>query len=97
MILLAYTLKFIRVGMETITILVIPVISICICGILFVFLQKVLLPFAGGLGTLMISGVLGFSIHLCLLLFTRNIKESELEFLPGGILLKRLGKLFRIY
>ena len=96
-ILLAYTLKFIRVGMETITILVIPVISICICGILFVFLQKVLLPFAGGLGTLMISGVLGFSIHLCLLLFTRNIKESELEFLPGGILLKRLGKLFRIY
>lgn len=96
-ILISVTLKYIRTGLETITILVIPVISICICGILFVFLQKLLLPFAGGFGTLLISAVIGFVIHLLILLLTRNIKESELEFLPGGIWLKRLGDLLRVY
>ena len=41
--------------------------------------------------------VISAVIYWILLLLTRNFREQELEFVPGGKILNMLGQMLRVY
>lgn len=78
-------------------IFVVPVIAAGICGFISLLLRNLLAPHLGNLVTLIVTFVISSLVYWALLLLARDIREQELEVIPGGRLLNMLGQLLRVY
>jgi hypothetical protein len=71
------------------------VVSAVVC-VINVFLAKVIAPHLGSLFTLLISFIEMALIYLVILLLSRNIKENEIEYLPGKKLITILAQTLHV-
>ena len=77
--------------------LAIPAGSCCACGLLaFGLVEKICLPHPGGNG----NGAAGTGDHRCsllvLLLMLRSFRGQDLNYVPGGKVLRAFGKTLRL-
>ena len=77
--------------------LVIPVVAACAIGLILYFIGKAITPHLGSLVSVLLCLIPGICCYLLILLFLRNFTEQELHYVPGGMLLSRIGQLLRIY
>ena len=73
-----------------------PALSACVAGLLVMLLKKLLLPLAGSILTLLVSGVIAAFLYILLLMILRVISEAELSRLPLSNLWLLLGKMIGI-
>lgn len=92
---LAYRLM--RVRMDWLRELVIPLGVGCLIGLLNMFLGNMLTPHLGNGMTLFVTFVLSLLIYWVVLLLLRNFKEQELDVIWGGRLLYALAQVLHIY
>lgn len=93
----AFGVRQFRCRMDYLGILLIPVGSAVVTGLLMLGISKALLPHLGSLMTLLVCFVLGELLYWSILLILRNFTENELEVLPGGGILLWLGRAFRVF
>ena len=86
-----------RMRIDWLRLLVMPLIAGFAAGLAGVFLEGVFAPHLGSLVTLLILLVISALVYWILLLLTRNFREQELEFIPGGKTLGMLGQMLRVY
>jgi len=96
-VMMAYCMKLVRAGIEVFVPLILPIISCSVVGLLFLFLEKILLPTGKPAVVLTISFLIGLFVHLGVLFLCRNISEEELDFTPGGKFLKQICIRIGIY
>lgn len=86
-----------RLRMDWLRILIVPSVAAGICGFVSLLLKKVFAPHLGNLVTLIVALVISGMVYWALLLLTRNFREQELEFIPGGRVLNMLGQMLRVF
>lgn len=89
--------RMLRTGVDPIRQIAIPMGVICVAGIVIWLVNKGLAPHLGGGISIVLCLVIGVLISLVPLVFLRNFREQELNFIPGGRFLRTLGQLLRIY
>ena len=91
------TFRQLRCGFKTVYLLAIPVIGASITGILSLLLGKLLIPHLTYGAAIVICAMIALICYFAILLLMRNIKEQELEHIPGGKLLFKLGEVLRVF
>lgn len=86
-----------RLRIDWMRLLVMPLIAGGASGLSGIFLKKVLAPHLGNLVTVIVMLVISAVIYWIFLLLTRNFREQELEFIPGGRILNALGQMLHVY
>lgn len=76
--------------------LAIPAGSCCVCGLLAFGLQKICLPHLGAVVTVLLELVITGGVYWFLLLLLRTFRGQDLTYVPGGKLLRMLGKALRL-
>ncbi len=92
----ALTYRQLRVRVDWIQILVVPLVMACVAGIGGVFLSKIFTPHLGNAVTLLVCLVLCGGLYWAGLLLLRNFREQELEVIPGGRLINALGQMLHV-
>lgn len=75
----------------------VTIVAAAISGIVAMLLNKLFSPFAGSGIALLIGLAAALLCYLAILLITRAIRQEELEWLPGGGLLRILAEWLHIY
>ena len=70
-------------------------VSAVVC-VLNVFLAKVISPHLGNIFTLFVSFIEEAFVYLVILLLSRNIKENEIEYLPGKRLITIIAQTLHV-
>ena len=89
--------RILRVGIDWMRLVVIPVGAACAVGLLCMLLGKGLTPHLGNGATAVFAFVLSFSIYWVILLFLRCFKASDLKTVPGGKLILKVGQALHIF
>lgn len=90
-------LRALHVNVDWLQHLGIPIVASAISGLVMLGLGKAIIPHLGGLFAILIDLVVGIVLYMFLILLTRNFREQELNYIPGGKWLLRLGQLLRVY
>lgn len=77
--------------------LIMPLAAGGVSGLACVMLRGVFTPHLGNLVTVIVLLAIFSAIYWILLLLTRNFREQELEYIPGGKILNMLGQMLRVY
>jgi len=91
------TYRQMRVRMNWLQVLIIPLGSGSVAGLICALLARVIAPHLDSLVTLLVSCVVVGVIYWILLLLLKNFKEQELDVTVGGRLISMLGQLLRVY
>lgn len=89
--------RILRVGIDWMRLVVIPVGAACAAGLLCMLLGKGFTPHLGNGITAILSFLLSFSIYWVILLFLRCFKASDLKAVPGGKLILKMGQTLHIF
>jgi len=92
---LAYRLM--RVRVDWLQVVVMPLGAGCVSGLIGMFLGKILTPHLGNGMTLFVTFLLTTLIYWIVLLVMRNFKEQELDVIFGGKIIYALGQVLRVY
>lgn len=85
-----------RVRVDWLGILVVPLGAGGAAGLVCLLIGKVLSPHLGSLATLLVAFAVSGAVDWAVLLLLRNFKEQELEAVPGGRLIGMLGQLLHV-
>lgn len=85
-----------RLGADWLQGVGIPAGAACVTGLLLFLTGRLFTPHLGALVTIVIGFVLGQGCYWSLLLLLHNFKEQELNYIPCGGLIRRLGRLLRV-
>ena len=85
-----------RSGIKALYMLLIPLAGASGAGIISLLLGGALAPLVGSGAALVICLLISFLCYLLIILFLRNIKEQELEYMPGGRLFACFGEWFHV-
>ncbi len=97
-LILGYCLyRQIRYNLRMVFQLAIPVIAAAVTGILCLLVAKLLMPYLGNGLTLLVGGILTGSIYWVILLLLRNIRKQELDSMPGGFVIRKLGEVLSVF
>lgn len=86
-----------RCGYRMLLTLAVPAAAACIVGLLGLLLGRALAPHLGNGVTSIVCVILGVVLYWIILLLLRNFKEQELGSIPGGRLIRSIGKMLRLY
>lgn len=86
-----------RINIDWLQCVVIPAGVACAVGLILMFIGKIATPHLGNLVTVLLCLVLGLICYWGLLILLRNFREQELNYTPGGKLIRVLGQIFRLY
>ncbi|MCM1045425.1 MAG: hypothetical protein NC417_07930 [Candidatus Gastranaerophilales bacterium] len=75
----------------------IPVGCACVAGLLIMLLGGLIVPHLGYAVTVLVCLAAAWVLYFVLLLLLRNFREQDLKNLPGGVWIRFLGQLLRIY
>lgn len=92
-----FACKQLGMGIDWLQTLALPAGGACICGLISLFLGKALTPHLGNATTILVCFVVSYLLYWILLIFLRNFRNQELKMIPGGNLIKSLGKMLQIY
>lgn len=76
--------------------LAIPAGSCCACGLLAFGLEKICLPHLGAMVTVLLELVITGAVYWFLLLMLRSFRGQDLNYVPGGKVLRAFGKMLRL-
>lgn len=97
MLLGMFVYRQLRLRMDWLRLLIMPLIAGTVSGLVSTFLKGVFTPHLGNLVAMLVLLVISAAIYWILLLLTRNFREQELEFIPGGKILNILGQMLHVY
>lgn len=86
-----------RMRVDWLNVLAVPVGAGGVAGLICFLIRKLLSPYLGDVATLLMALAVSGALYWILLLLLRNIKEQELEVIPGRRLISMLGQLLRVY
>ena len=86
-----------RIGNLWFQTFIVPVGAVCVAGLVCMLLGRLMGPHLGNIVTLIVCGLVSVIIYWAILLFARNIREQELECIPGGRMIAVLGQMFHIF
>lgn len=86
-----------RINIDWLQCAVIPAGAACAVGLVLMFIGKVATPHLGNLVTVLLCLVLGLICYWGILILLRNFREQELNYTPGGKLIRVLGQIIRLY
>ena len=66
------------------------------CGLLAFGLEKIMLPHLGAVVTVLLELVITILLYWFLLIMLRCFKGSDFSYIPGGRLMRKLGKMLRL-
>lgn len=89
--------RILRVGIDWVRLVAIPVGAACAVGLLCLLLGKGLTPHLGNGLTAVLAFLLSFVIYWVILLFLHCFKASDLKAVPGGKLLLKVGQTLHIF
>lgn len=92
-----FACRVLRMRIEWIRILVMPLLAACVVGLLCLLLGKLLTPHLGHLVTVIVSLVLSLLVYYTGLLMMRVFGEQELKYIPGGKLIHAFGQMLRVF
>lgn len=92
-----FVYRQLRLRIDWLRLLIMPLIAGGASGLTGIFLKKMVTPHLGNLVSLIVLLVISVAIYWIILLLTRNFREQELEFIPGGKILNVLGQMLRVY
>ena len=92
-----FAYRQLRVQPDWLGTFVVPVGAAGAAGLVCLLLRRVLSSFLGSLAVLLVTFAVAGALYWTALLLLRNIKEQELEVIPGGRLLAMLGQLLRVF
>ncbi len=67
------------------------------CGLLAFGLEKIMLPHLGAVVTVVLELVITILLYWFLLILLRSFRGSDFSYISGGKLMRKLGKLFRLF
>ena len=76
--------------------LAIPAGCCCACGLLAFGLEKLLFPHVGAVITVISELIITLLLYWFLLLLLRCLRGQDFQYIPGGRLMRMLGKMFRL-
>ena len=76
--------------------LAIPAGCCCACGLLAFGLEKILFPHLGALVTVILELLITLLLYWFLLLLLRCLRGQDFQYIPGGRLMRMLGKICRL-
>lgn len=91
----ALLLYQIRLNIDWLQGIAIPAGTACVTGLLLFFVGRAVTPHLGSLVSLILCLALGQLCYWLLLLLIHNFGEQELNYIPGGGLIRKLGQLLR--
>lgn len=86
-----------RLKIDWLRILLQPLLAGGLAGIICMLLEKAFAPHLGSLVTLVVALVLSEAFYWAVLMLTRNFREQELDYIPGGRLLNALGQMLHVF
>ena len=86
-----FLLRNVRCNPEWLQITVLPIVAAFVSGICIFLLNKVIAPAVGEVLATLFCFLLGGAVYLILLFVLRCIREKDLDVLPGGNILLRIG------
>lgn len=86
-----FLLRNVRCNPEWLQIIVLPIVAAFVSGICIFLLNKVIAPAVGEVLATIFCFLLGGAVYLILLFVLRCIREKDLDVLPGGNILLRIG------
>nr|WP_297864203.1 hypothetical protein [uncultured Acetatifactor sp.] len=92
-----FAYRQLRTQADWLGILLVPLGAGGVAGLVTMLLGRTLSPYLGSLVTLLAGFAVSTVIYWILLLVLRNFKEHELEAIPGGRLIEKIGQLFHIF
>lgn len=93
----ALSFRQLRVQIDWLQLLLVPACVAAVAALICLLLGKVFTPHLGDLVTLIVAFAVSFALYWTALLLLRNFRESELETMPGGKLVRGLGQMLRIF
>lgn len=93
----ALTFRQLRMQIDWLRLFLIPACAAFAAALICLLLGKVFTPHLGDLVTLIVAFTVSWALYWVVLLLLRNFKESELETMPGGKLIRALGQMLHIY
>lgn len=87
----------IRLNIDWMNGIVIPAGSSVVIGLIMLFIGKAVTPHIGNLMVIILFFIMGLILYWMMLLMLRNFREQELNYIPGGKYVLKMGKLFRLY
>lgn len=89
--------KQMRLRADWLRLLIMPLAAGGVAGLVCVLLKGVFTPHLGNLVAMIVLLAISSAIYWFTLLLTRNFREQELEYIPGGKILSMFGQLLRVY
>lgn len=91
-----FAFRQMRVKVDIVHSVAIPVAAAGVMGTACLFLGKALSPHIGNLASFVFCLIVGAALYWILLLLLRCFKEQQLNLVPGGSLIVKLGQLLRV-
>ena len=93
----AFAFRQMRIRFDWLHVLVLPAGAAAVTGLICMLLGRLFTPHLGGLVTVIVTLVVGFCIYWALLILLRGFRETELEVIPGGRLIRAVGQMLRVF
>jgi stage V sporulation protein B len=87
----------IRIGIDWLQWFVVPGGASFVAGLVILLISKGITPHLGNLMTVAICLAVGLICYWLILLLMRNFREQELNYIPGGKLIRTAGRILRLY
>lgn len=91
-----FLLQAFRCSPKWLPLLVLPVVAAFVSGICIFLLNKVIAPAVGDALSTLFCILLGGAVYLILLFVLRCIREEDLDVMPGGSILEKIGILLHL-
>ena len=85
-----------RSGIKALYMIAVPVVGASIAGIISLLLGGILVKYVGNIATIGICLILSFISYLLIILFLRNIKEQDMEYMPGVKIFSYFGNMWNL-
>jgi len=85
-----------RSGIKALYMVAVPVVGASIAGIISLLLGSILVKYVGNIATIGICLILSFISYLLIILFLRNIKEQDMEYMPGVKIFSYFGNMWNL-
>lgn len=89
--------RILRIKLEWIRVLVMPLLASLVVGLLCLLIGKICTPHLGNLVTVIVAFVLAWFVYWAVLILIRSFREQELKYIPGGRLIHAIGQLLRVF
>ncbi len=92
-----FAYRQLRTQADWLGILIMPLGAGGVTALVCILLEKVFSPHLNSMVMILLAFAAGFLVYWLLLLLLRNLKEQELEVIPGGRLIEKLQQILHIF